>query len=61
MVVCGDAHAGAQPKWIRSLAMSEKSFYGMVFCLALFSVMSEQNNIRDFLPYKKAAALVALG
>lgn len=43
--------------WNASLAMSEKGFYGMAFCLALFSAIAVQKNIRDLAPYKRAAAI----
>lgn len=46
--------------WNATLAMSEKGFYGMAFCLALFSAIAVQKNIRDLAPYKKAQALSKL-
>jgi uncharacterized membrane protein YiaA len=42
--------------WNATLAMSEKGFYGMAFCLALFSAIAVQKNIRDLAPYKRAEA-----
>lgn len=33
--------------WNATLLKSEKGFYGMAFCLALFSVITIQKNIRD--------------
>ena len=46
--------------WSGTLAMSEKGFYGMAFCLALFSAIAVQKNIRDLAPYKKAEAMSKL-
>lgn len=46
--------------WNASLAMSEKGFYGMAFCLALFSAIAVQKNIRDLAPYKKEEAMSKL-
>ncbi len=46
--------------WNATLAMSEKGFYGMAFCLALFSAIAVQKNIRDLAPYKKAEAMSKL-
>lgn len=43
--------------WNAGLSMSEKGFYGMAFCLALFSAIAVQKNIRDLAPYKRAQAL----
>lgn len=34
------------------LALSEKGFFGMAFCLALFSVIAVQKNIRDLSLFK---------
>lgn len=33
--------------WNATLLRSEKGFYGMAFCLALFAVITIQKNIRD--------------
>lgn len=43
--------------WNATLSLSEKGFYGMSFCLALYSAIAVQKNIRDLAPYKKAKAL----
>jgi uncharacterized membrane protein YiaA len=43
--------------WNATLSMSEKGFYGMAFCLALFSAIAVQKNIRDLAPFKRAQAL----
>ena len=46
--------------WNATLAMSEKGFYGMAFCLALFSAIAVQKNIQDLASYKKAEAMSQL-
>lgn len=46
--------------WNATLAMSEKGFYGMAFCLALFSAIAVQKNIRYLAPYKTAEAMSKL-
>jgi len=43
--------------WNASLSDSEKGFYAMSFCLALFSAIAVQKNIRDMAPFKKAPAV----
>ncbi|MDO5650997.1 MAG: inner membrane protein YiaA [Moraxella sp.] len=41
--------------WNATLALSEKGYYFMAFCLSLFSVITIQKNTRDVINYNKLA------